>query len=172
MRPIPHLVQDVSGIRIEGKSCSRCKAWKPLGDYGKLGAASDGLQRYCKPCMCELGRKYNAVNIEKRRELSRRGNKRLGPAYFRERHQLLKRAMVMAYGGECECCGETEIEFLTLDHINGGGHQHRKAVGGGSKVWRMLRDAGWPKEGYRLLCMNCQLGFAHGRTCPHQLKKE
>ena len=24
---------------------------------------------------------------------------------------------------KCQCCGETQPEFLTLDHINGGGHK-------------------------------------------------
>jgi hypothetical protein len=28
---------------------------------------------------------------------------------------------------KCVCCGETERDFLTLDHINGGGGQHRVA---------------------------------------------
>jgi hypothetical protein len=29
----------------------------------------------------------------------------------------------------CACCGESLIGFLTLDHINGDGAQHRKALG-------------------------------------------
>jgi hypothetical protein len=31
----------------------------------------------------------------------------------------------------CVCCGEEMFQFLALDHINGGGHAHRKETGGG-----------------------------------------
>src|SRR3972149_2266120 len=30
-----------------------------------------------------------------------------------------------AYGWRCECCGEQEPMFLTIDHIEGGGNIHR-----------------------------------------------
>lgn len=76
--------------------------------------------------------------------------------------------MVTAYGGRCECCGETEMAFLSLDHINGGGHRERLALGN-SGLFRKLRSEGWPRDGFRLLCMNCQFGTLNGRTCPHQL---
>jgi hypothetical protein len=103
----------------------------------------------------------------KREEMNRRTRERLGPEYWREKHQALKRSMVEAYGGKCQCCGEAEIEFLSLDHVGGGGNQHRKAVGS-SRVIRDLRDAGWPQEGYRILCMNCNIATKYGRQCPHQ----
>jgi hypothetical protein len=79
-----------------------------------------------------------------------------------------KAAMVAAYGGRCACCGEAELAFLSLDHTKGGGNKHRKAIGGNAKLLRYLRDAGWPTDGYRVLCMNCQFGTRFGRTCPHQ----
>lgn len=77
-------------------------------------------------------------------------------------------AMVAAYGGKCACCGETETRFLSLDHVNGGGARHRREVGNSYTLFRQLRDAGWPTDGYRVLCMNCQFGTRNGRTCPHQ----
>jgi hypothetical protein len=64
-----------------------------------------------------------------------------------------KLEMVDAYGGKCVICGESMPEFLTIDHANGGGTKHRKQVGGDFRAW--LRRQGWPKEGYRLLCANC-----------------
>ena len=46
--------------------------------------------------------------------------------------QGVKDEVFNAYGGYvCVCCGETRRIFLTLDHINGGGTNHRKKVGGG-----------------------------------------
>lgn len=156
------------------KKCCHCKQDKPLHEFGTAKRERDGLRHRCRDCFNEYTRMYNAANSEKRKEISRRTNKRLGPGYFRERHQALKRAVIDAYGGKCECCGEDEIVFLSLDHRNGGGGKHRKKIG--SRTYRILRDAGWPRsmDGYefRLLCMNCQFGYMHGRTCPHQLKKE
>jgi hypothetical protein len=32
----------------------------------------------------------------------------------------------------CVCCGESHPEFLCLDHVDGGGTQHRRQVGGAS----------------------------------------
>jgi len=81
--------------------------------------------------------------------------------------RAFKAEMIAAYGGKCACCGETEPVFLSLEHVNGGGYQERK-VGGAMGVWRRLRAEGWPKDGYRILCMNCQFGTKLGRTCPHK----
>lgn len=112
-------------------------------------------------------REYRERHPDKIQETNRRGRERLGPEYWRQWQQARKAQLIAAYGGKCACCGETEPAFLSLDHINGGGRQERKALGN-SGLFKKLRDAGWPKDGYRLLCMNCQFGFMHGRTCPHQ----
>ncbi len=88
-----------------------------------------------------------------------------------ESGQALKRDMVTAYGGCCACCGEKEIAFLTLDHVGGGGAKDRAESGGSANVYRRLKRQGWPKEGYRVLCSNCNLATKLGRTCPHQLNK-
>lgn len=76
------------------------------------------------------------------------------------------------YGGSCACCGETEPTFLSIDHIEGGGTKHRKALrtGGGHTFYRWLRKNGYPKE-FQILCMNCQFGKAILGICPHQKLK-
>lgn len=66
----------------------------------------------------------------------------------------------------CSCCGTSVAAFLALDHINGGGHQHRKETGGGG-FWRWLRDNGYPPD-FRVLCHNCNHGRElNGGICPH-----
>lgn len=72
-----------------------------------------------------------------------------------DRRWLLKLEMIAAYGGECTLCGETAPEFLTIDHINGGGTKHREAVGVGATFYNYLRKLGWPTDAYRVLCANC-----------------
>lgn len=77
-----------------------------------------------------------------------------------------------AHGGLCQCCGEFRPEFLSIDHIEGGGSKDRRnGAGSGAKLYRQLKKLGWPKEKYRLLCMNCN--FARGRylRCPHDDEK-
>jgi hypothetical protein len=83
----------------------------------------------------------------------------------------LKSEMIAAYGGQCACCGERSIEFLTLDHINGGGRKHREELGGGNAIARDLKRRGWPKDGYRLLCANCNSALAWFGYCPHRRAK-
>src|SRR3990167_5629647 len=47
----------------------------------------------------------------------------------RENHQRVRQEALTAYGATCKCCGETRIEFLAFDHINGGGNEHRRKIG-------------------------------------------
>jgi len=36
----------------------------------------------------------------------------------------------------------------------------------------LLKDDGYPKDKYRLLCYNCNLARAHFFRCPHELKAQ
>jgi hypothetical protein len=35
-------------------------------------------------------------------------------------------------------------------------------------MYRWLRDRGWPREGFQLLCWNCNKGKYACGICPHQ----
>jgi len=69
----------------------------------------------------------------------------------------------------CACCGENMIEFLAIDHINGGGKQHRKEINnpGGKNFYVWLRVRNWP-SGYRVLCHNCNQAIGAYGVCPHK----
>lgn len=92
-----------------------------------------------------------------------------------KRSQVVLRAKVLeAYGGPvCACCGETEVMFLTIDHINNDGNIERKSglyAGSGYGFYQWLRKNNYPK-GYQVLCMNCNVGkHKNGGVCPHQRK--
>jgi hypothetical protein len=80
-----------------------------------------------------------------------------------------------AYGGaKCACCGEDELVFLTLDHIEENGAEHRKELGGrncGSTAqYRWLKKNDYP-PGFQVLCFNCNVAKYRG-GCPHQRKKD
>jgi hypothetical protein len=68
----------------------------------------------------------NAIPEQKRRRV----------AVNRARYQRNHQTVLAAYGGKCVCCGEAEEAFLTLDHVNNDGKQHRAELGcsGGSST--------------------------------------
>ena len=55
----------------------------------------------------------------------------------------------------CLRCGYTDMRALTIDHMNGGGSQHRKTINS-VNMYTWLRKNGYP-DGYQTLCMNCQM---------------
>lgn len=68
----------------------------------------------------------------------------------------------------CECCGEIRIEFLALDHKDGGGNKHRKEIkNDGNNIYRWVRRNGFPPI-FRVLCHNCNSSYGHYGYCPHQ----
>ena len=78
-----------------------------------------------------------------------------------------RRLALEGYGNKCECCGETQYEFLCIDHINGDGSEHRKEIGGGSRIYWWLIKNNFP-EGFRVLCYNCNMSYGFYNYCPHQ----
>lgn len=76
-----------------------------------------------------------------------------------------------AYGGEqpkCACCGENEVKFLCIDHINGGGGKHRKEIKGkGLTTYIWLKKNGYP-NGFQVLCHNCNMAKGFYGLCPHK----
>jgi hypothetical protein len=95
----------------------------------------------------------------------------------KERHNIKVRSDAFnAYGGKCACCGETEHEFLVIDHVKNDGAAHRKELrpdrprgASGQDFYRWLRDQGYPQDGrFQVLCANCNLAKMRARGCPHQ----
>lgn len=86
----------------------------------------------------------------------------------RLRRRQIKREVFEAYGGAiCICCGEKEIAFLSIDHVNGGGSMHQKEIGKGALYGWLIKNS-FP-SGYQVLCMNCQFGRKHNNgICPHR----
>jgi hypothetical protein len=82
------------------------------------------------------------------------------------------------YGGAvCCCCGEKEIKFLHLDHINGDGYLYRKewskkGIMGGTQLYYWLKQNNYPQDiKLQVLCANCNLGKRSGKYCPHELNR-
>lgn len=87
--------------------------------------------------------------------------------------QRLRQQVFEAYGGTvCACCGDTHEEFLTIDHINGDGADHRREIGKSTyKLHLWLKNSGFP-GGFRILCMNCNFSFGMRGYCPHDKEQK
>jgi len=93
----------------------------------------------------------------------------------------VKTAIFDAYGGAwCACCGEDTREFLTVDHIDGGGLRHRRELArtrdgregqiAGTSFYLWLKRNNFP-PGYQVLCWNCNFAKGAFGICPHQRPK-
>jgi len=67
----------------------------------------------------------------------------------------------------CPGCIEAHLEFLCIDHIDGGGTKHRTEIKTpGSHFYAWLVQNGLP-IGYRVLCHNCNFSYGAFKYCPH-----
>lgn len=160
------------------KTCRSCQIQKSVEEFYKNRGS-------CKICVGERVAIYNVVHAKQQairkhayykahqaraaklnREWCLR-NPTKNQEYKAKERIKLRQEMLNAYGRKCVCCGEIYEAFLTLDHIGGGGKAHRATVGNGL-VYRDLRKRGWPKEGFQILCMNCNWAIRFGGICPHK----
>ena len=83
----------------------------------------------------------------------------------KRRRKELRINVLTYYGGKCVCCGETTIEFLSMDHIDGGGTYHRRHIQ--RRIWNWLKSNNYP-GGFQVLCFNCNLAKGFHGYCPHK----
>jgi hypothetical protein len=131
-----------------------------------------------KQQVSEYSKKYWKENkerlIEQRKEYQERNREKF-KVYQKHFRQKLRLRCLVHYGGnppKCSCpnCNESHIEFLTIDHIKGGGNKHAKLRKDGN-LYQWLSTNDFP-EGFRVLCYNCNCSIGHYGYCPHQKRKE
>jgi hypothetical protein len=113
----------------------------------------------CKKCSLE-------IEAEHRRICSEQGVLN----YSQRTRQRLRLEVLQHYGGKtpvCACCGETHIEFLSIDHVDGGGTQHRLKIMKYGGFYSWLKVNNFP-SGFRVLCHNCNQSIGLYGYCPHQ----
>ena len=126
------------GKIVDGrKICSHCNIWKSTDSYTKHNHVKSKLNPTCKTCHLKTNKITN---------------------------RMLKFEFILAYGGKCTCCGETGIEFLTVEHIK----EYAKINGikliyesTTDQLIRKLKALRWP-EGYTVLYYNCNMSTKHG----------
>lgn len=84
--------------------------------------------------------------------------------YHTAKRRRLLEEILTYYGKLCACCGESELMFLTIDHINNDGASQRRM--NGHRDYSRIRKT-WPSD-LQILCYNCNMGKArNGGRCPH-----
>lgn len=135
------------------KKCSVCKKNRLSTLFYKSSQNLDGLYNECKSCSKERDRN---------RYPGRRDNRLL---QSRHSYSSEKEECISHYGVKCYCCSESNLIFLTIDHINGGGNKHRKEIG--TRLYRWLIKNNFP-NGFQVSCMNCNWGkYLNKGVCPH-----
>ncbi len=165
------------------RECKRC---------GGLFQRKCGNQRYCELCRRPARREYNwwygkmyyVRNTEKIKAASRRTalkNPELYRSFSREhtnrKNRMVRTQVIGHYSNGtfvCLCCGQSERDFLTIDHINGNGNEMSRERGiprAGPRLYMWLFRNRFP-EGYQIVCMNCNMSKAKHGACVHNKEEK
>ncbi len=73
----------------------------------------------------------------------------------------------------CPKCNVVGTKFLSVDHINNDGKDHRKEIGKTSyRLYKYIIENNFPND-FQVFCMNCNWGKNINKgICPHHEMKE
>ncbi len=164
------------------KRCSHCGVEKLPSEFSGNRSRPDALDLQCRVCICErmhLKREGHLARgccadcgqprdcLASRRYCSKCGRRAGEKSTVGSRIRRLR--VLVAYSDpkpRCSCCGEDEVRFLTLDHLENGGRAHRR-LRGTQGVYLDLVRTGFP-PGFQVLCFNCNLARGFYGACPHE----
>ena len=89
----------------------------------------------------------------------------------RKCRDINRKVIIIALGGKCNCCGESEFAFLTIDHVHNDGAAERRKLSAASFYYKFRRqiDQGIvDTENYQILCWNCNAARHRLGECPHK----
>jgi hypothetical protein len=99
-------------------------------------------------------------NWKKHLENIKNKNPTYRQAMNKKTQEKLKKEVFSHYGNCCNNCGETNINILTLDHINGGGREHKRNITStslGNRFYGLLKKNNYLSDSpIQILCRNCQ----------------
>ena len=129
-------------------------------------------QKITDPCFIADRKQYYQDNKEYFKQKSRE-------CYARTREKVAAKAAdrrlqcLHHYSGnppKCACCGESTVQFLAIDHIDGGGLAHRKQIKT-MTIFHWLIKNNFP-DGFQVLCHNCNMAKSCYGRCPHNDRTE
>ena len=153
------------------QECPKCH--DPQASFYKDASRKNGVAFYCKKCTRNGNKNRYTQSKPKRTAYNKQyveeNRAKVNANHTQWRKNLRLKVLDHYSKGEmaCACCGESNTEFLCIDHLHGGGGRHRKEIGlGGYAIYVWLRKNGYP-EGFRVLCFNCNYAVIGGKECPH-----
>lgn len=69
------------------------------------------------------------------------------------------------YGGSCRCCGNRNMKYLQLDHVNNDGGKERKILPvacRGGRFFQYVLKLGYKRKDLQVLCANCHNAKRYG----------
>jgi hypothetical protein len=176
------------------KICKLCNQSLAFDNFSKNPATKDKLQTWCRVCNAKEKlrvyrekkagtyvskvrqpklsieeREQRKLEIEEYHKQYRKINCKKLTATKRDREIKAKAEGIAYYGGKCVCCGESIVEFLTIEHLNG--HDKTKKRRTGAAAWLVAKRQGFP-DIYTVLCFNCNCAKGIFGECPHSKHKE
>lgn len=126
------------------KKCERC---------GKLFTYVKVSKRFCSQyCQKLVWTNKHKPQTEQCKKLWAKYTGRTS-TYYRQKTRL---EVINNYSGKCMDCGEVDPVVLTIDHVKGGGKQHRaELISKGNYFYCWLKKNNFPKDGFELVCRNC-----------------
>jgi hypothetical protein len=133
--------------------CKKCRREKTLIEFPFFKRAK-GLRRHeCHTChRARMNIHYlqnKAYRIQRQREWYAANPSRMMTA--ERRAQVNRNARLKRLGAACACCGEVERKFLTIDHVNDDGAEHRRQHNVAVRLYRWIIKTGFPED-IQILC--------------------
>jgi predicted restriction endonuclease len=145
-----------------------------------MGERQNRWKKKNRAAMTAYRKKWLKEHPEKRREYENRYREkhrdevnesrrkwRRQTDFDRIKNRQTRERVLLKYGNKCACCGETTYQFLSFDHKEGRGKQHREGIAEtGQKFVRWL-DKNPVQKDIQILCHNCNQSLGHYGFCPH-----
>lgn len=132
--------------------------------YKKLADGCLDLSRYQVLCFnCNCSKKH--VDKDALSDYARPRAKK--------RYDKVKQTYLDFYGNKCQCCGETNPKYLTMEHLRISRKEHISRIGYRASNITMMTDAiktDSERQLFGLLCFNCNCNdsYKKGLACPHK----
>ena len=161
-------------VSLPQQTCTKCGEAKPQTAtyFSRHCKSKTGFNWWCKACEKTYAKAHGS-RVNKRWYVGHAEQKR---AYARAWREALRLEVLQHYSSSstpyCACCRTPVLEFLALDHIEGGGTRHRRSFKSNSSVsvYSWVKKNGFP-SGFRVLCHNCNQAFGAYGYCPHQRRE-
>ncbi len=152
------------------KQCSCCKEIKPLSEFTYIKPTPKRpygrYHSHCKSCHAKNEKEWVRNNYRKAQARWKKyyqKHKEKIKEKSKEYKNNLREAALDHYGRVCACCGESQIEFLTIDHIF---PPKRKTNRERKDLYGWLKRHNYP-SGFQTLCWNCNMAKGIYGECPH-----